>query len=617
MHFWRSIFDAISDPFCLLDLNGQILRCNQAMADFVNKPFSEIIGRYCYEVVHQDSEHIAGCPLARLRITNRRETMPLSLDNRSFIITVDPYRDRSGQLVGAVHTIKEITEQKRLEEELYKHRIQLEELARERTRELIEANRHLKKSEEMYRRIVETANEGIWIVNNNNCTVFVNRKLEEMLGYSAEEMLGRPCTDFINGEWPALFGDNQQSQLPEAASQYETMLRRRDGTSLWGIISVSHLFENGGCIGSLYMVTDITGRKWAENALRSSEERFSKAFNASPIPMLIIKLEDGVIFDVNESLLRFSGYRRDEIIGRALSSMDNLIESEELKQLLRVYLEQGCLKNQELKYRIKSGKVRTGLLSVEQIEVGGKDFALCVINDITELRQLEKEMLRLDRLNLIGEMAAGIGHEIRNPITTVRGFLQMLGEKIEYQEVKEHFALMIEELDRANAIITEFLSLAKDKALDLKQCNLNSIVAALFPLIQSDAMVRDCSVKIEPGIIPDLLLDEKEIRQLILNLTRNGLDAMPAGRTLTISTFISEGTVSLAVRDEGPGIPPSLLERLGTPFLTTKENGTGLGLAICYSIAARHRASIGVETGPNGTTFTVRFPCSHLKPPQI
>ncbi|MDH7480278.1 MAG: PAS domain-containing protein, partial [Syntrophomonadaceae bacterium] len=165
MHVWHSIFDAISDPLCLVDLKGRILRCNQAMASFLNRPLTEIIGRCCHELVHQASEPIAGCPLTRLRITNRCETISFSLGKCSLSVTVYPYRDRSGQLVGAVHTFRDITEQKQLEEELHQHRCQLEELAKERTRELIEANRHLRKSEEMYRRIVETASEGIWIIN--------------------------------------------------------------------------------------------------------------------------------------------------------------------------------------------------------------------------------------------------------------------------------------------------------------------------------------------------------------------------------------------------------------------------------------------------------------------
>ena len=217
-----------------------------------------------------------------------------------------------------------------------------------------------------------------------------------------------------------------------------------------------------------------------------------------------------------------------------------------------------------------------------------------------------KEMARLERLNLVGEMAIGIGHEIRNPMTTVKGFLQILMTRPEYLKDRTFFELMVSELDRANSIITEFLSLAKDKAVKLRPQNLNHIIQALSPLITADGMVTD-QLEFELWDIPYIDLDEKEIRQLILNLVRNGFEAMPSGGTLTIKTFRDSGEVVLAVKDGGKGIGPEILEKIGTPFFTTKDTGTGLGLAVCYSIAARHNARIEIETGPKGTNFYVRF----------
>jgi len=228
-------------------------------------------------------------------------------------------------------------------------------------------------------------------------------------------------------------------------------------------------------------------------------------------------------------------------------------------------------------------------------------------HDISERKMFEKEMARLDRLNLVGQMAAGIGHEVRNPLTTVRGFLQLLGGKEEFKQSKGYFELMIEELDRANSIITEFLSLAKNKTVDLQPLSLNSLIESLFPLIQADAMVSDKDIKMELQDVEVLSLDEKEIRQLILNLVRNGMEAMSGSGTLTIRTSMDGEEVVLAVQDEGGGIKAENLEKVGTPFFTTKENGTGLGLATCYSITARHNAKIDIDTGLSGTTFIVRF----------
>ncbi len=226
---------------------------------------------------------------------------------------------------------------------------------------------------------------------------------------------------------------------------------------------------------------------------------------------------------------------------------------------------------------------------------------------VSERGRMVEDMARLEKLNLIGEMAAGIAHEIRNPMTTVRGFLQMLARKEDASQQKDFYDLMISELDRANSIITEYLLLARNKPIELKQVSLNRIVTALSPLLTADAINMDKSVEFCLGDVQDLYLDEKEIRQLILNLSRNGLEAMSPGGKLTVRTWTDKNQIVLAVEDEGKGIAPDMLKKLGTPFLTTKENGTGLGLAVSYSIAARHNAVIKVESTPKGTKFFVRF----------
>lgn len=227
-----------------------------------------------------------------------------------------------------------------------------------------------------------------------------------------------------------------------------------------------------------------------------------------------------------------------------------------------------------------------------------------------ELRDQEAELLRLDRLNLVGEMAATLGHEVRNPLTTVRGYLQMFLRKPESAAYHEQFSTMITELDRANSIISDFLSLAKNKVIELKGHNLNDIISTLLPLLQAEANRTGYELKLDMGRVPDINIDEKEIRQLLLNIARNAFEAMEHGGKLTIATSADNDNVVLTVRDNGPGIPQAVLDKLGTPFLSTKENGTGLGLAVCYRIAERHGAKINVQSSPEGTSFSVCFKTS-------
>lgn len=227
---------------------------------------------------------------------------------------------------------------------------------------------------------------------------------------------------------------------------------------------------------------------------------------------------------------------------------------------------------------------------------------------IIEVEKRNKELCRLNGLNLVGQMASGIAHEIRNPMTTVRGYLQLMCRKQELEKYKDRFDLMIDELDRANSIITEFLSLAKNKAVNLELNNLNTIISNIYPLLNSDALLQNKELETDFDYsLPEVLVDEKEIRQLILNLVRNGFDAMDERKTLTIKTSFSNEEVILAIKDEGTGIDPKILENIGIPFMTTKDTGTGLGLPVCYSIAARNNAAIVVDSSENGTTFYVKF----------
>lgn len=224
------------------------------------------------------------------------------------------------------------------------------------------------------------------------------------------------------------------------------------------------------------------------------------------------------------------------------------------------------------------------------------------------ISQQTEKMTRLDRLNIIGEMAASIAHEIRNPMTTVRGLLQFIGNKKEFIKHKQHFSLMITELDRANSIITEFLSLSKDKAMEFEENNLNTIIQDIYPLLQADALFNNCEIKLNLQSIPNIPLNKSSIRQLIFNLVRNALDAMPKNGIIHISTETTDSKILLSVKDSGVGIPLEIKDKLGTPFFTTKENGTGLGLAICYRIVQRHGATLTVDSEPGkGTIFTIKF----------
>lgn len=302
------------------------------------------------------------------------------------------------------------------------------------------------------------------------------------------------------------------------------------------------------------------------------------------------------------------GFKASEAIGQVTH---NLLKTQfpiSAENIMDRLLTEGHWQH-ELTHIRKDGKqiVVQSYQTLNRDAIGNPVMILEINHDITAQKKYEADLLRLDKLNIIGEMAASIGHEVRNPMTTVRGYLQYFSRKVDFTEHREAFAMMIEELDRANVIITDFLSLAKDKAVNLILIDLNKVIRNILPLLQTNALRRGNDIELELQDILEVFADEKEMRQCILNLVGNGLDAMPDGGKITISTAKVGNQVVMTVRDRGLGIPLEIKDKIGIPFFTTKENGTGLDLPVCYQIAQRHEAIIEIETGPEGTAFHFIF----------
>lgn len=221
-----------------------------------------------------------------------------------------------------------------------------------------------------------------------------------------------------------------------------------------------------------------------------------------------------------------------------------------------------------------------------------------------------EEIAKLDRLNLVSQMAAGVAHEVRNPLTVIKGFLQYFQKKELTTTTQDQYKLILEELSRVESIISDFLSLAKSKVTQQKLCNLNYLLEGIYPLLSAQALKQGIELKFQlDSRLPDCLINDKEIIQLVLNLSRNAIDAMSKHGNLTIQTQLDGMEIILLISDTGCGIPQEILKDIFNPFYTTKDNGTGLGLAICASIVNRHSGTITAQSIENvGTTFRVAIP---------
>ncbi|MDG0792588.1 ATP-binding protein [Cohnella ginsengisoli] len=327
------------------------------------------------------------------------------------------------------------------------------------------------------------------------------------------------------------------------------------------------------------------------------------------VPLAVIFIDaKGIITHVNEIALEMGKHSAGNVVGLHYTELARLTGLDATASIIQLVLNKGERVSSEM-FKIQGRTMLATACAVNESGTRGiPEGVVYIAQDVTDTQRLKDELDKMERLSLVGQMAASITHEIRNPMAVIRGFVQLLNERSP-SEQRSYFRIVMEELDRANAIINDFLSLAQNRIVEKETSSLQSVLKDMLPLIWADANLRGQSVELDLCEEQDVLeLNGKEIKQLILNLARNGLEAMDEKGVLRIETRDLEDRVQLYVSDTGNGIPPEKVERLFEPFYTTKEQGTGLGLALCLSIAERHEGRIEVQSKVGeGTTFIVTF----------
>jgi|GEM_PF-1750368 PAS domain S-box-containing protein len=456
----------------------------------------------------------------------------------------------------------------------------------------------------IFQTLAENSLDIIARIDKNLRFIYVNSIIKIPTGINAQSFIGAHLCDMISDQcsvelWTRqinkVFTTNRSARVQ---SEFENSHKKH---FFYDAHFVPEFGLNGTVQYVLCTIRNITNLKKAEQALRKTEDYKEHLLHFLP-DVLFIFNDRGIIEDYQSFHKQLTTFTSESFIGKSIATILPSISPSIL-----YYMEQARSTNnvQLFQFQVKIENT-TYFFDGRLIANSSNEFIL-IARDVTDLQRLQQQLALFDRLNLVGEMAVSIGHEIRNPMTTVRGFLQLFQRKVAFLPYRDSLNLMLTEIDHANMIITEFISLSKNKALVLEQQSLNSIIIALAPLIQADAVLTNKQLTLELNPLPDILLDGKEIRQLILNIAHNGLEAMPSNSELIIGTYVGQGSIILAITDNGAGIAPEHIEKIPTPFFSTKENKPGLGLAICYSIAARHHAEIHFTTSPTGTTFYVKF----------
>ncbi|MEH7383437.1 ATP-binding protein [Bacillus sp. JJ1533] len=265
--------------------------------------------------------------------------------------------------------------------------------------------------------------------------------------------------------------------------------------------------------------------------------------------------------------------------------------------------------------RITEGKIAHPALGEIDVEIKlmpimyqGESCQYIVVRDITELKKGQELIQQTDKLSMVGEMAAGIAHEIRNPLTSLKGFTQLL----HHEKANTYSEIMVSEIDRINTIVDEMLLLAKPKKLQLRRQNITNVLNEVVFLLDTQAILHNIQIKTSyhdelKGTF--INCEENKLKQVFINVLKNSIEAIDDGGHIDISLYPNGGNAIIQIADNGSGIPPDKLPNIGKAFYTTKERGTGLGLMICQTIIQEHGGQMKIDSVENqGTTVEITLP---------
>ncbi|MEY8348149.1 ATP-binding protein [Bacillus cereus] len=433
-----------------------------------------------------------------------------------------------------------------------------------------------------------------------------NRECELVTGYAAEEIVGNPKA--LELLYP---DENYRKQMQKKFSirgksfrDWEMNLTCKNGdikTIMWSNIS-----EQFPVPGYSYWAVgvDITHRKGIEEQLKQQTSELELIFKALP-DLCFLTEADGTIIDYKAGSTAKFYVPAESFMGQKFYEVLPSSVAQQFQEAIHQVQQKESTVIVEYPLTLK-GSVsffEARCLPLLQNKI------MILVRDITERKKTEELLNKSDTLAAIGQLAAGVAHEVRNPLTVIKGFIQLF--QINQEDQNKYFDLMLSEIERIESILHEFLSIAKTDVIPIEKKNICSILRNVVSLINTKAIMTNIQINLHIES-KELLIDccENQLKQVFINILQNSIEAMPNGGTISISVKKSEREeVVINIVDEGVGIPEERIKRLGEPFYSTKEKGTGIGLMLSYKIIESHQGRISImsEVGI-GTSVTIYLP---------
>lgn len=682
----EAIMDNVPDFIYFKNLESRFIRVNRAFASiFGSCEPEEMVGKTDFDYLRHEAAKESFDDEQRIIATGQtilgKEEHEYWLNGHEWwvLTTKMPLRDEYGKTIGTFGVTRDITPRKKAEEALQRAHATLEKRVEERTAELSQANALLKK-EITERTIAEKRSKTFSNLGQRLSHAQDAVDAAELILATADTLIGWHASylhlfthegtvmpvlmfDIIDGRRERV-SDNRRgdglskkdrqvmengpqlilrdpNKLPEDVLFFGSnrpslslmYVPIRDGAKPIGVLSIQSYTPQAYTEDSLHTLQTLADfcagtleRIQAEQALRESEERFSKAFFSSPVSMTLSTLKDGRYLAVNEATCKLFGYSQEEMIGSTSLDVGIWPSPEARRRMVEEVIQKRSVRDMECRMRTKSGSIRTCLISVEQMDFAGETIILVTIHDLTDRLNLEEQLRHAQKMEGIGQLAAGVAHDFNNILTVIQGHAGLLSLSVGGGKTNDSVIQITSAAEKAANLTRQLLTFSRRQGIAPKPIDLNSVLGNTTKMLHR-LLGESVSMQFNYSpLVPTICADVGMMEQIVVNLAVNARDSMVNGGQVVVSTKLVEVDakhasqnaearvghfVCLSVRDSGCGIAPENMSKIFEPFFTTKEvgKGTGLGLAMVYGIVKQHQGWIEVESVVGqGSTFNVFLP---------
>lgn len=615
INFIQSLIDSIPTPVFYKDKNHRYIGCNKAFAEFLGFPKDDILGKTVLEMpsdVDPKLHYKIDQELLMCGGTRQYESTlkTASGELRQLKIFKATYDDGSGNIAGIIGSFFDISEQKLLE-------------------------KALRYSRDFLQSVIDAVGDPIFVKDEQHRHVLDNEALCRFLGHSKEELSGHTDYDYLPSEQADIFWNKDKIVLTSGVENVnEEQLKNASG-EIRTIVTKKNLYISPE--GNKYIVgviRDITEMRKAEMELRESQEKFRLIAGTAAEAIVVIDNQTRVVF-WNKAAEEIYGYSEAEALGKDFIGLLFPQDEPEVRRILTGAGDYSQLgRTFDITVRKKDGSAVPIEMSIGGMQEKDRQQIVCIARDMSEIQRSRAQLIQTDKLAAIGTLAAGVAHEINNPIGYVSSNLKTMAKYL--TEIKKYFTgtdskdasaqqsmldIMsdfdsaikesLEGVARVRKIVLDLKTFSRADSLEREYADINAGIESTLNIVWNELKYR-CRVEKQMEALPKLLCIPNQINQVILNLLVNAGQAITheSGR-IKIKTWSADNQIFISIKDNGTGIPQADLKRIFEPFFTTKEvgKGTGLGLSLAYDIVKKHGGQIEVKSEVGkGSEFIVSFP---------